>query len=147
MFIDKPCHRRLRILQAAYKAMNKKVLYRKGQQLKRPTGLFFKWHYQVFLFLKLQIKQERKALSGPDIFTGITTPLIPRMELARTVAAGGGWGSRVQKRIMSHEVLWVKRRYIPEPGQGKHRKVISLLEDPDTMLAVREYILQAGESK
>ena len=110
MFVDKPCPRRLRILQVPYKIMNKKVLYRKGLKEKRPTGLFFKWHYQVFLFLKLQIKQEQSALRGPDLFTGIITPLIPRKKLARRVPEGGGWGSRVQERILSYEVLLGEKR-------------------------------------
>jgi len=53
----------------------------------------------------------------------------------------------VQERILSHEVLWVKKHFIPAPGHGRYRKVISLLEDPDTMLAVCEFILKVGESK
>jgi len=82
MFVHKPCSSRLRILQAAFKSMSKKVLYRKGVQEKRPTGLWFKWHYQVFLFLKLQIKKEHCALRGQDLFTGITPRLQSRKLLA-----------------------------------------------------------------
>jgi len=78
------------MLQAAYNSMSKKVLYRKGVKAKRPTGLWFKWHYQVFLFLKLQIKQEQRALRGQDLFTGIIPQLQPRKLLAQQVANGGG---------------------------------------------------------
>lgn len=99
------------------------------------------------MFLRLQLRQERQALKGPDPFTGIQTGLIPRKELAQKVAQGGGWGRRVQERIMAHEVLWVKKRVISQPGRGKHKKVLSLLEDPDTVLAVRQYILKVGDSK
>jgi len=104
MFVDKPCSSGLGILQAAFKSMSKKVLYRKGVQEKRPTGLWFKWHYQVFLFLKLQIKQEQHALRGQDLFTGITPQLQPRKLLAQQVADGGGWGSPVRDRITPHDV-------------------------------------------
>jgi len=48
---------------------------------------------------------------------------------------------------MSHKVQWIKKQFIPTPGQGRHRKVLSLLEDPDTILAVRKYILHVGDSK
>jgi len=147
MLVDKSCSRRLSILQAAFKSMSKKVLYRKGVKKQRPTGLWFKWHYQVFLFLKLQIKQEQRALRGQDLFTGIIPPLQSCKLLAQQVADGRGCGSRVRDRIMSYEVQWIKKQFIPTPGQGRHRKVLSLLEDPDTILAVRQYILHVGDSK
>jgi len=147
MFIDQPCQRRLQILQEVFKAMSKKVYPRQSKIQYRPCGLYYTWHYQVYLFLKLQLKQEREALKGPDVFTRVQTLLIPRKKLAEKVAHGGGWGRRVQERIMAHEVLWVTKRIIPQPGRGRHKKVVSLLEDPNTVLAVREYILKAGDSK
>ena len=117
MFIDKPCACRLRILQVAFKSMSKKVLYRKGVKEKRPTRLWFKWHYQVFLFLKLQIKQEQHALRGQDLFTGVIPMLESCKLLAQRVADGGasGWGSCVQDCIMSHEVQLVKKGFIQTP--------------------------------
>jgi len=48
---------------------------------------------------------------------------------------------------MSDEVQWVKKQFIPTPGQGRHRKLLSLLGDPDTILVVRKYILHVGDSK
>ena len=136
MFVNQGCPRRLEILEKAYKAMSKNVSNQKTQKAVRPTGLYFKWHYQVYLFLKLQIRQERQVLQGLDLFSGEVAPLVSRKSLARKVTEGGGWGQKVQERIMRHEVLWVTKRRIPEPGQGKH-KIISLLEDADTILAVR----------
>ena len=147
MFIDKPCQRRMQILQEAFKALSKKVFPRETKIHRRPLGLYFTWHYQVYLFLKLQLKQEKKALKGPDLFTGVQVPLIPKKELVEQIAKGGGWGRRVQERILKHEVLWVTKRKIPRPAHGRHRKIVSLLEDADTLLAVREYILKAGDSK
>lgn len=99
------------------------------------------------MFLKLQLKQERAALKGPDIFTGIEALLISREQIVEQVVRGEGWGRRVQEPILANEVLWVTKRLIPQPGRGRHRKVISLLEDPNTVLAVREYILKVGDSK
>jgi len=71
------------------------------------------WHYQAYLFLQLQLKSERKALKGPDVLTGVQTLLIPRKMLAEEVAHGGGWGRRVQERIILDEVLWVTKHVIP----------------------------------
>jgi len=48
---------------------------------------------------------------------------------------------------MSDEVPSVKKQFIPTPGQGRHRKVLNLLEDPDTILVVQQYILHVGDSK
>jgi len=48
---------------------------------------------------------------------------------------------------MSHEVQWVKKQFIPTSGQGRHRKALSLVEHPDTILAVRQYILHVGDRK
>ncbi|KAG0639110.1 hypothetical protein HOY80DRAFT_1046121 [Tuber brumale] len=144
MFTAKACPRRLQILQEAYTAI-KKVSNSKGNTNHQPKGLYFRYHYQVYQFLKLQLQQEWKALEGPNLFSGLTSPIVPRKQLAQKVVEGGGWGRRVRNRILANEVSWVKYRTIPMPGQGKHSKVISLLEDPDTILAVRSYILQVGE--
>ena len=101
----------------------------------------------MYLFLKLQLQNEGKALKGPDLFTEVTRSLVSRKGLAQKVVDGSGWDQRVQKRIMRHEVLWVKKRLIAEPNEGRKRKVVTLLEDPETILAVRQHILQVGESK
>jgi len=48
---------------------------------------------------------------------------------------------------MRQEVSWVKRRSIPQPKPGNHGKIVSMLEDADTILAVRTYINSIGDSK
>ncbi|KAG0643158.1 hypothetical protein HOY80DRAFT_1034257 [Tuber brumale] len=48
---------------------------------------------------------------------------------------------------MSQQVSSVKKQCIPELGQWKHYEVLTLLEDPDTMLAIHYYILKVGEKK
>jgi len=53
----------------------------------------------------------------------------------------------VQERIIVDEVLWVTKRVIQYPGRRRYKKVVSLLENPNTVLMVREYILKAGDSK
>ena len=147
MFVDKPCPRHLQILESTLKAISKKVFPRQSAIKSRPPGLHFTWHYQVYLFLHFQLRQEKEGIKGPDPFTGIQTPLLTRKALVQKIAQGGGWGRRVQERILAHEVMWVKKRIIPEPGRGKYKKVISLLENPETILAVRQYIGKVGDSK
>ena len=101
----------------------------------------------MYLFFSHQLRQEKEGIKGPDPFTGIQTPLLTRKALVQKVAQGGGWGRRVQERILANEVMWVKKRIIPEPGRGGHKKVISLLEDPETILAVRQYIDKVASAK
>jgi len=125
--------------------MQRKGCTRKGKIENRPTGLWFKYHYQVYLFLKLQLQNEGKVLKGPDLFTGVTRSLVSRKGLPQNVLDGGGWGQRVRKRIIRHEALWVKKRLIPEPNEGRKRNVVTLLQDPETSLAVRQHILKVGE--
>jgi len=69
MVIDKPCPRRLSILQSTYRAMQEKVCTRKGKMENPPTGLCFKYHYQVYLFLELEAQNEGKAIKGPDLIS------------------------------------------------------------------------------
>lgn len=86
-------------------------------------------------------------MKGADLFTGVVPTMETRKVLARKVADGGGWGSRICRRIMRQEVSWVKRRSIELPKQGQHQKILFMLEDPETVLAVRIYINSVGDSK
>ena len=136
---------RLSILKSALKAIIKLVKPRGCKP--KVSGLYYDWHYRVYLFLKLQVQQEQKVLQGTDLFTGKVHALENRKVLAKKVADGGGWGSRIQERIMRQEVSWVKRRYIEKPKQGQHQKILFMLEDAETMLTVRNYISSVGDSK
>jgi len=90
---------------------------------------------------------QRKALEGEDLFTGVKLVLQGRKKLAERVANGGGWGKKVRDSILCHEILWITKRQILEPKTGSHSRIISLLEDADTMYAVRVHIQQVGESR
>ena len=111
------------------------------------TGLDYDWHYRVYLFLELQVQQERKALKGPDLFTGVVLVLELRKVLAKKVADGGGWGKRIRDRILRLEVFWVKKRYIEKRRQGDHKKILFMLDDGETIFIVRNYINSVGGSK
>lgn len=89
----------------------------------------------------------QKALAGPDPWTGIIPLLESRKVLDRKFVTGGGWGTWICRRIMRQEVSWVKRRSIPQPKQGNHGKIVRMLEDADTILAVHTYINSIGDSK
>ena len=90
MLMDKPCPRRFSILQSAYRAMQRKVYTQKGKMENLPTGLWFKYHYQVYLFLKLELQNKGKALKGPDYFTGVARSQVSCKGLAQKVVDSGG---------------------------------------------------------
>ena len=140
-----PCPIRLRILKSGLKAIFKLVKLRGSKP--KVVGLHYDWHYRVYLFLKLQVKQEQRALKGPDLFTGEVPVLEFRKVLAQKVADGGGWGKRIRDGILRQEVSWVKRRYIEKPRQGRYQKILFMLDDAETMLMVRNYINSVGDSK
>ncbi|KAG0124388.1 hypothetical protein HOY82DRAFT_617791 [Tuber indicum] len=82
MFGVKPFPRRLQILQASFKAMAKVVSNTKLTVKRRPTGLYFTWHLQVYLFLKLQIKEERRGLQNVDELEPRGWRMLSRKQLA-----------------------------------------------------------------
>jgi len=48
---------------------------------------------------------------------------------------------------MRDEASWVKKGLIPVPHQQIQRKVVTLFEDPETILAGRQHIPQVDDSK
>lgn len=70
-----------------------------------------------------------------------------RTTLARQLAEGSQSGLRIKWRMMRNEVSWVRYCRITPPMQGQHQKVSCMLNDESVLLAVREYISQAGQSK
>lgn len=110
-------------------------------------NLVLDWNVQLYTFLKLQLKAERKWRIA-ELRRNPTDPISPkesRKELALLVAKAGGWGNWVMRRILKQEVEYVRSGKLPTPKQGKHVKVASWLTDEGTMLAMREYMSQAGE--
>jgi len=97
-----PCAIRLCILNASLRGIIKLVKPRESKP--KVTRLHYDWHYHVYLFLKLQVQQERKALQGPDLFTGEVPILEHRKVRVKRVADRGGWSRRIRERIMQQEV-------------------------------------------
>lgn len=98
---------------------------------RRPHGQGLDRYLQVLQFMNWQLKY----------------PEITRKEAAINVAIGFGRGYHVARRILRQEKEWIKSRMIIEGVQGKHAKVVSMLKDEGTGLAVRQYLEEAGESK
>ena len=110
-------------------------------------GLQLDWNLQLLAFLKVQLKAEmlwnKKELARKP--TDPITPYRTWMELALEVANSAGWSRSVAKRILSQEVQCIHHGKIPLPQQGKHSKVASWIIDEGTLLAMKEYIAEAGE--
>ncbi|RPA93140.1 hypothetical protein L873DRAFT_1856014 [Choiromyces venosus 120613-1] len=110
-------------------------------------GLQLDWNIQVYNFIKLQLKEEKKwkreELNG-DPSHPIACKRF-RKELALLVVQSGGWGTWVMERILKQEVAYIRYGKLPIPKQGGHVKVASWLTDEGTMLTIRECMSQAGE--
>jgi len=83
----------------------------------------------------------------PRVSTDPITPHRSRKELALRVAHSAGWSKAVAEGILFQEVKYIKRGIIPTPKKGKHSKVVSWRSDEGTILAIKEYMSQAGEGK
>ena len=137
------------ILEAAYKQMSKVVKRRAKTRSGHYFGLQLDWNLQLLAFLKVQLKAEmlwkKKELARQP--TDPITPYRSRMELALQVANSAGWSKAVAKRILNHEVEYIRHSKVPLPKQGRHSKVASWITDEGTILAMKEYMAQAGEGK
>ena len=120
-----------------------------GQKGSLSMNLQLDWNIQLYGFLKLQIKAEREWKLA-EIKREPTEPLMPqksRKQLAMLVARSGRWGVLVMKRILKHEVDYVRFGKLPAPKQGRHGMVTSWLSDEGTMLTIREYMSVVSEGK
>lgn len=88
-------------------------------------------YFQVLQFMNWQLKD-------PDL---------PRKTAALKTAIGWGRGKHVAANIIRLEKSWIKTRSIALSQRGKHAKSQSMLNDEGTLIAVREYLEGAGESK
>jgi hypothetical protein len=70
-----------------------------------------------------------------------------RKLMAQEVAKGGGWGQKTGRRILKHEVIWITKGYIPMPYEHRSKNIASWLDDEGTILAIRKYITEVGESE
>lgn len=110
-----------------------------------PTGQDYVWHQQVLFFMNWQITMIKNNLIDIKKREGIYG--YTRRSCAMNVAIGYQKGKEVQERIMKHERGWIQNRKIPLSRQGKHAKIVSMLEDEGTIMAVHECIASAGQSK
>ncbi|KAF8537810.1 hypothetical protein BDD12DRAFT_887015 [Trichophaea hybrida] len=93
-----------------------------------PTGADRKWHEKVLCFLGAQVSDLEWERN------------IERIELSLQIAQQFMKGKDVAERIRKHEKLWIQYRQIPLSKQGKHAKVISLLDDRGASMAMDEYL-------
>lgn len=107
----------------------RRVLYRKKRSSTSTHDL--DRYFQVFQFMNWQLKH-------PDL---------PRKKAALNTATGWGRGKHTAENIIRWEKSWIKTRTIVTSMRGKHAKSQSMLNDEGTLIAVREYIDGAGESK
>lgn len=109
----------------------KDLQYSLKLKIRRPSvGQTPNRHLQILQFMYWQLK----------------CPDMTRKEAALNVATGFGKGRSVAERIMRQEKTWIQEGSIQDERQGKHAKVIRLLEDEGTELAAREYCEEAGDN-
>lgn len=70
-----------------------------------------------------------------------------RKDIAFNIARGHGRGKYLSAMVLKWERQWINTRKIDDDERGRKNALRSWLNDEGTMLAVREYIAQAGTSK
>ena len=102
---------------------HKKRMPKSGQDIER--------YFQVLQCMNWQLKY-------PDL---------PRKRAALNTATRWGRGKHAAENIIHLEKSWIKTRSIALSQRGKHAKSQRMLNDEGTLIAVREYLDGAGESK
>ncbi|KAI5850556.1 hypothetical protein DFP73DRAFT_591438 [Morchella snyderi] len=102
---------------------------------KVPSGNDFTWHLQVLQFMNWQLK----GLKNPYLQS-----LPSRRECAINVAIGFGKDAKVRERIIGNEKQCIKDRKIESSKQGRAAKLIGMLEDQGTIIAIQECIGSAS---
>ncbi|KAG0633633.1 hypothetical protein HOY80DRAFT_1005835 [Tuber brumale] len=69
----------------------------------------------------------------------------PRMELAGLIVAASERGRRVALHILKNERKWIALRDITVRKKRLQGSIISCLEDEETQLAIRQFIVGAGD--
>lgn len=75
------------------------------------------------------------------------TELETRKDMAFNIARGYGRGRYLSTMILKWERSWISHRKIEDDKRGRKNALRSWLNDEGTILAVREYIAQAGTSE
>jgi len=95
------------------------------------SGQDIKSYFQVLQFMNWQ-------LNYPDL---------PRKRATLNTATEWGRGKHAAENIIRMEKSWIKTRSIALSQRGKDAKSQSMLNDEGTLIAGREYLDRAGESK
>ena len=135
------------ILSLALQRLKRKIHPSKKQRVAPTSNLELNWNHQLYSFIKLQLKTEREWKQA-ELQREPSDPITAyksRKDMALLVAKSGGWGLWVMKRILMQEVAYIRHGRLPSSKQGKHTKVTSWLTDDGTMVAMQEYMSQAGE--
>jgi len=91
------------------------------------------------LLLKSKNPEERKRNLTP------IHPVSYRL-LALSVVHGYHRKEKAERRLLAHEKDWISKGAIPESKQGRHAKVLCMLEDPGTREAMQVYINSTGRT-
>jgi len=135
------------ILQSALKRLKGKMKSLGGRRGRLQVDLQLDWNAQLYSFLKLQLKAEKRWVMSElkRAPTEAITQSVSRKEFPLLVAKSAGWGMWVMRRILKKEVDFIQLGKLPAPRQGRHAKVASWLTDKGTMLTMREYMSISGE--
>jgi ATP-dependent protease ClpP protease subunit len=76
----------------------------------------------------------------------LLNPLQSTKILALSVVHGYHRKEKAARRLLAHERDWISNGTIPESKQGRHAKVLCMLEDPGTREAMRVYINSTGRT-
>ena len=74
-------------------------------------------------------------------------PCLNQQGLAQIVANNFNRQVYTRQKIIYWERSWVKDCTIPGTKAGKHKHVVSWMEDEDLILSVKEWSRKSGESK
>ena len=88
---------------------------------------------QSFLWMQLNKKKDNPGLN--------------RQSLAQIVAKSFNRRAYTGRKIVLWERSWVKHRTIRSTKAGKHKHVVSWMDDEDLILSVKEWSRKSGESK
>ena len=100
-----------------------------------PKSNLYRRHQMVQSFLWMQLKKEKD------------NPNLDRQGLAQIVANSFNRRAYTGRKIIQWERSWVNNRTIPCTKAGKHRHIVSWMEDEDLILSVKEWSRKSGESK
>jgi hypothetical protein len=89
----------------------------------------------------------RYEFVGSFLWAEQNSPYLTRKELALQVARSFNRGGHTARKILIWEKQWVMNREIEPHKHSSSSGLASLLDNEEVLLAAREYIFGAGDSK